>query len=524
MTARLQALTLLVLGSVTLVALFWTTAAAAVQIWFESRTFNHGFFILPVCLYLAWLRRADIGQFGPRPDLRGVIAAAFAAFGWLLGHAADVLVVQQLALVAMFQALCFAVLGWRAVRQAAFPLFYLYFAVPIGEFLVAPLQDLTAWFTVAALRLTGVPVFLDGVFISIPTGRFAVAEACAGVRFLISTVALGVLGANLFFRTWPRRLAFVGISIVVPIIANGLRAYGIVLIAYLTDHRIAVGVDHIVYGWLFFAFVTALLVALGATFRDKRSAIGNGLRTVAANAASGPASPPRRLVLAALATILVAAAAPIWGTYAEGRMPAVHALKIEAPRVRQPWRPLAGRKTAWQPLFIGADATYSGSYGSGGRSVDLYIAYYARQRQGAEIVNRLNRLADGRAWKRAGSDRTEARVEGRLLTVVRTRLLSHRGDRIVWHWYWVNGRYTANPYFAKLLQAGAELMGGTRAAAVIAVAADNVGMPSTAEMALRAFLDSLCPLAPVLQRAARQEERHKAPEQRGSGEACGARG
>ncbi len=524
MTPWRQALTLLAFGAAALVALFWTAAASAVEVWYGSRTFNHGFFILPVCLCLAWLRRAEIGRFEPQPDLRGVIAAAIAAFGWLLGHAADVLVVQQLALVAMVQALCFAVLGWRAVSQAVFPLSYLYFAVPIGEFLVAPLQDLTAWFAVAALRLTGVPVFLDGVFISIPTGRFAVAEACSGVRFLIATVALGVLGANLFFRAWPRRLAFVGLSILVPIIANGLRAYGIVLIAYLTDHRIAVGVDHIVYGWLFFAFVTALLLALGATFRDKRSAIGNGERTVAADAVSGPASPARRLVFAALATILVAAAAPIWGTYAEDRMPALHALKIEAPRVRQPWRPLAGRKTAWQPLFVGADVTYSGSYGRGGRSVDLHIAYYARQRQGAEIVNRQNRLADGRVWKRAGSDRTEARVEGRQLTVVRTRLLSHRGGRIVWHWYWVNGRYTANPYLAKLLQAGAELLGGARAAAVIAVAADYVEAPVEAEKALRGFLERLCRLGPVLQRTARQAGAHKAPDPERLSEECGARG
>ncbi len=507
-----------------LVVLFWTTAAAAVQVWIESRTFNHGFFILPVCLYLAWLRRAEIGRFPPRPDLRGAIAAAIAAFGWLLGYAADVLVVQQLALVAMVQALCLAVLGWRAVRQAAFPLFYLYFAVPLGEFMVAPFQDLTAWFAVAALRLTDVPVFLDGVFISIPTGRFAVAEACAGVRFLIATVALGVLGANLFFRTWPRRLAFIGLSILVPLVANGLRAYGIVLIAYLTDHRIAVGIDHIVYGWLFFAFVTALLLGFGATFRDQRRVTGDGGRTAVADAASGPASPPRRLVFAALVTMLVATAAPVWGSYAKNRVPADHALNLEAPRVRQPWRPLDDGNAAWRPLFVGADIVYARRYGSGDRTVDLHIAYYAGQRQGAEIVNQENRIADGKIWQRAGADRTEARIEGRQLSVIRTRLLSRRSRRMVWHWYWVNGRYTSNPYLAKLLQAGAELIGGGTAAAVIAVAADYAGAPRTAEIALRDFLDRLCPLSPLLQRAARPRASETMPEQGAVSDECGARG
>ena len=77
------------------------------------------------------------------------------------------------------------------VRRILFPLAYLLFAVPLGDFLVGPLQDVTAVFTVWALQLTGIPVYLEGRFFYIPTGAFEVAEACSGIRYLIASLALG---------------------------------------------------------------------------------------------------------------------------------------------------------------------------------------------------------------------------------------------------------------------------------------------------------------------------------------------
>ncbi len=222
-----------------------------------------------ICTYIIWTRRRRLAGLVPRANYWGLAIIVLLGFGWLLGQLASVLLVQQFALVAMVQALFLTVLGWRVTAVIAFPLLYLFFAVPVGDFLIPPLQDLTAEFVVAGLRLTGVPVFLDGVLIAIPTGSFEVARACAGVRYLIATLALGVLIAGIFYRSWPRRLVFVGLSIMVPIVANGRRAYGIVMIAHLSDFRLAVAVDHVVYGWVFFGFVTLVLLLLGASFRER---------------------------------------------------------------------------------------------------------------------------------------------------------------------------------------------------------------------------------------------------------------
>ena len=86
-----------------------------------------------------------------------------------------------------------ALFGWAVTREIAFPLGFLFFAVPIGEFLVPTMIDYTADFTVAALRLTGIPVYREGNDFVIPSGNWSVVDACSGVRYLIASVMVGHL-------------------------------------------------------------------------------------------------------------------------------------------------------------------------------------------------------------------------------------------------------------------------------------------------------------------------------------------
>ena len=107
------------------------------------------------------------------------------------------------------------------------------------------------------------------VTVVVRTAGERTAEACAGLRFLIAMIVLGVLFANITFYTWSRRLLFMLLAVAIPIVANGFRALMIVLIAYWSDHTIAVGVDHIVFGWVFLTFVTVLILATGMAMLSK---------------------------------------------------------------------------------------------------------------------------------------------------------------------------------------------------------------------------------------------------------------
>jgi exosortase A len=194
-----------------------------------------------------------------RTKFKWLIVLGILGFGWLLASLASVLVVKQLALIFMIPVAICAIMGFRFTWAIAFPLAYLFFAVPVGESLIPPLIDFTANFTVSALQMTGIPVYREGNFFSIPSGNWSVVEACSGLRYLIASVTLGTLYAYLTYISWVKRLIFIIFSIIVPILANGLRAYLIVMTGHLSDMKLAVGVDHLIYGWVFFGFVMLLL-------------------------------------------------------------------------------------------------------------------------------------------------------------------------------------------------------------------------------------------------------------------------
>ena len=162
--------------------LYRDTAFAMVTIWARSETFTHGFLVPPIVLWLVWRQRQAIAAQTPQPMLGAFVLIAGAAFGWLLGDLVAVNAVTQLALVALLVLSVPAVLGWHVTRLIIFPLGFLFFAVPIGEFLMPGLMEWTANFTVLALRLSGVPVYREGLNFVIPSGNWSVVEACSGVR------------------------------------------------------------------------------------------------------------------------------------------------------------------------------------------------------------------------------------------------------------------------------------------------------------------------------------------------------
>ena len=196
--------------------LFARDAAAMASIWWNSSTFNHCLLILPIIAWLVAQRRAELARLTPAAWWPGLLLAGAGALGWLLGEAGGIAFARHLGLVFMLQGAVIACLGKAVARGLAFPLFYALFLVPSARNWCRRMQTLTAEMTSGLLALTGVPAHLEGVFITTPTGYFEVAEACAGVKFLIAMVAFGALVANVCFRSWPRRIAFMAVSIARP--------------------------------------------------------------------------------------------------------------------------------------------------------------------------------------------------------------------------------------------------------------------------------------------------------------------
>lgn len=479
-------------GLLAVAAIFALDAEAvlrAVDVWSSSKTYNHCFLILPICAYLAWERRDVLRRVEPSPFPLALIGILPFAMAWLLARFVSVLEAQQFALMGMVQVALLAILGHRAYRAAMFPLLYALFLVPSGDFLVRPLQDFTAAFAVGMLKLTGVPVYSDGIIIEVPAGTFIVAEACAGLRFLVASIAYGVLFAGLMYGSWRKRLIFVAASIVVPVIANGFRAYGLIILAQLIDDQAAVDADHIVYGWGFFAAVTLLLTLVGVRFREDFTPPAPPGRR------DRPAA-PGRFALTAAAAVVIAALAPGYLAWSDRDAEAMTVARIALPDLAG-WTD-ATATTDYRPEFGRPHAEAAKGYASAGGEVAVFIGYYARQSSTRKLPRSLIGLADEDAWRRAGSGAANIDIGGERVTVATERLIGRGGERVVWALYWVNGRFTASLLQAKIEQLKGELLGGRRDAAVIVLTADAKPSVARAEQLLSNFSGRLGSLRTAL--------------------------
>ena len=297
----------LALGLLLLGGIFNREVLAAVSTWNESTAYNHCILIIPIVIWLVWDRRFSLIGVPVRPDMRFVWLALPCIAAWLVAERLGIMEGRQLMLISLVQVLFVSVLGWRMYYALLGPSLYLFFLVPFGAFLTTSLQDFTTSFTLAGLDILGIPYYSDGYIIQIAQGTFLVAEACAGLRFLIASVAFGVLYSLVMYRSASRRAIFIGISIVTPIIANGFRALGIVVLGRYLGSAQAAGADHLIYGWIFFSFVILLLVVLGLPFREDTPPSG----PLPASAPPAPAGAGRVALLSCVLLVGLAASGPV---------------------------------------------------------------------------------------------------------------------------------------------------------------------------------------------------------------------
>ena len=369
--------------------LFFRDVADMATIWWTSSTFTHCLFILPLVGWLIWQRRSEVALLTPRIWAPGLVLVGAAGFGWILGEAAGVSLIRHVSLVVMLQATVITLLGPTVARGLMFPLFYLFFLVPFGEELVPPLQTVTAKLCMIFLGWAGIPAHIEGVFISTPTGYFEVAEACAGVKFLVAMVAYGALVANVCFQSWWRRIAFMALVLVVPILANGIRAYGTIHISALTSNDFAEGFDHVLYGWFFFGLVMAIVMGIAWKFFDR--GIDDPWLSDALKSGVMAAKPMRWGVPVVLVAV---AAIPLIWQFAQASLGQVPMPKqIALPEVAG-WQRAAANDD-WKPRFDGADHRLQGDYvNAKGDRVTLAVAVYAWQTDGKEIVGYAQGAAD----------------------------------------------------------------------------------------------------------------------------------
>lgn len=449
-----------------IVAFIWLyrdTFLSMWEIWGASDTYAHGYIVFPAVAWLIWRKRSEILA---APSGFSWMAAALlflCGLGWAFASLLSVGVVAQFLCITMLLALIWAGLGTSRASVILFPLLFAYFAVPMGEGLVPILMEFTADFAVAAITATGIPIFREGMFFSIPAGDFEVAKACSGIRYLMASFTLGSLYAYLTLSSRWQQFAFAGLAIIVPIIANGFRAYMIVMIAHHTDMEHAVGADHLVYGWLFFGVVMFVLFYIGGRFSSANqpahdvhsaAAMTNGNNDKKSTYSVRHSSSVALLILPLL-----------YG------LPHLLSHQVKASVAQTPPTLALPKSTA---VFVGPTMVPEGptiaefkdfaTQGSGlythpEHKVAVYLYGYIPFDKEAEMVNNTNQLIDSNNSNVYSRRVIEANTTAGMRSVVEVAFRKNNRDYLAWYWYQYNDAQSASRIKAKIQEGKSWLFG-----------------------------------------------------------------
>ncbi|HXF44695.1 MAG TPA: EpsI family protein, partial [Burkholderiaceae bacterium] len=207
-------------------------------------------------------------------------------------------------------------------------------------------------------------------------------------------------------------------------------------------------------------------------------------------ARSGPADGTERHAAAfALLALVIVGFAPLSAEMLGRRLETGMSQPLIAPTLAAPWKPRDAAFRSWEPRFVSSTAELNQTYTSGGTPVRLYMAYFAPGHRGAKVVSTGNMLYNPPIWRRLREDKVVASCGGRTFQARETFIASATSALVLWNFYWVDGRCTANAYLAKFLLAKARLLGSREGSAAIVLAA--AGEPVQAAVALRDFMAHL---------------------------------
>ena len=320
-------------------------------------------------------------------------------------------------------------------------------------------------------------------------------EACSGVRYLIASLTVGTLFAYLNYQSSKRRFLFVMVSILVPIVANWIRAYLIVMLGHFSNNKLAAGVDHLIYGWLFFGFVILLMFIIGARWAEPEKSV-NVINP--GQPAKKPVNSSRLWAASAGFATLVALPHIALGVInqAEGES----TVTFVAPKaLASDWQADVPVVPNFKPAFQNPSAEINSSYSSEGRNVGLYIGYYHQQNYERKLVSSSNVLVvtNNSQWAQVASGSRLVKVENKLFNVrtaeLRGAALSAQGDPVrlvVWQLYWINGTLTSNDYLAKAYNAFYRLTGRGDSSAVIVIYAFKSDQSGNEQAVLASFLET----------------------------------
>jgi exosortase len=241
-------------------------AARLVADWAADDNYSHGFIIVPFALYFAWERRLRFTETPRLPSLTGLLCVVAGLLLLVVGLLGAERFATRLSMVVVLVGAVAFMRGWAAVRVMAFPLAFLLLMIPIPAIIfnkiAFPLQLLASRVGETMLSALSIPVLREGNLIVLARTTLEVAEACSGIRSLISLMTLGIIFGYFVDERSTVRVLVAASTVPIAILANGVRVAGTGAAAHYFGDQAAQGFFHSFSGWLMFVVAFGLLFAM----------------------------------------------------------------------------------------------------------------------------------------------------------------------------------------------------------------------------------------------------------------------
>ncbi|MEP1552860.1 MAG: exosortase A [Paraglaciecola sp.] len=441
------------------VFVFWQGLTTAIDIWLISEIFNHCLFVLPGTAYLIYLKKdqLDLNQLKPNYFVLSLCLGSLLLYA--IGLAGDVQLFMHVATFTFLPLVLWAYLGNQLALQILFPLTFILFCIPVGEELIPTLQEITADLSMVMLNWTGIPIYRSGLYIEIPQGRFLVAEACSGISFFIASIVIGSLYSYLNLRSNTRRIGFMLISIVFPVIANAIRVFGIILTGYLSNMEHAVGADHLIYGWIFFSLVIVCLLAIGELIREKLPAKESPQTLVE------PSLIATKKIDYKATIIIILVMSLFWTWFKSISLQLNEVTKPDSLRLQTLMQSHAqALRHNWKPDFREPFQESQFQLVIDGQQIDTYMVWYPKGH--GELVSSLNRLYSEKSWTLEQSHYFDTEVAQNIAI---DTIVNPDSKRLLVHWYLIDGQVFTNKRGAKLFEIYRILMGTYVGSGLVAI-------------------------------------------------------
>lgn len=267
---KLEALSILIfLGALAL--LYMEPVVSMVGEWYTDENYSHGFLIPLISGYLLWQRKDELAKARVSPANTGVLIAALGLAMFLVGNiAGENFTMRSSLLVVVAGAIIFAY-GYGFFGAMLFPYMYLFFMLPLPFILydavAFPLKLMVTKYSVIALKLIGIPVLQEGNIIELTNITLEVADACSGIRSIVSLLALSTAFAFFTQSRFHKRFILVALAIPIAIIANSIRVIGTGILASRYGSVAAEGFFHEFAGLVIFGIAIVMLVVAAVILR-----------------------------------------------------------------------------------------------------------------------------------------------------------------------------------------------------------------------------------------------------------------